>query len=139
MKYEFIEVDNDTTKIKIKEKEYEIKRNVNLMLKFQSLNVKARMQMIKDLAKDGLTTKDLVVERKEKGKTYYDNSNLKEMEDTYINEASMQLFNELSIEYFNMSLVELLSNLDLDEKETTEFTNRFLKALTGVKIETPSK
>ena len=60
--YEFIEVDKDTTKLKYKDKEFLIKRDVGLLKDLQSINVKAKRRMVMELAKEGLTTKDLVIE-----------------------------------------------------------------------------
>ena len=38
MKYEFIKLDDDTTKLKYKEKEFEIKKTVGLLQKLQKVN-----------------------------------------------------------------------------------------------------
>ena len=95
MKYKFEKVDNDTTKLSYKEKEFEIKRDVELTKKIQGIYMKARTKMMVDLAKEGITKKDLVIERKENGKTYYDNTNVTEIEQNYIQMASLELYNEI--------------------------------------------
>ena len=68
MKYEFIKVDEDTSKLKYKDKEFEIKRNVKLVSEMQELIKKSRLKMIMDLAKDGISIDSLTIERKKMGK-----------------------------------------------------------------------
>ena len=139
MKYEFLKKDEDITILKYKEKEFEIKKDVRLMKDFQDLNNRARKRMIFDLAKDGISIKQLTIETKKDGKTYYDNSNAKAMEETYVNEISLELFNELSNRYFKMDLTTLIQDIGLtEENEETKFSEDFLQALLGQKIEIPS-
>ena len=138
-KYDFIKKDEDITILKYKEKEFEIKKDVRLMKDFQDLNNRARKRMIFDLAKDGLSIKQLTVETKKDGKTYYDNSNAKAMEEAYVNEVSLELFDELSQRYFKMGLADLIQDIGLtEENEVTKFSEDFIQALLGQKIEIPS-
>lgn len=130
MKYEFKKIDNDTTELHYKDKVFTIKKDIDLMNSLQSINVKARKKMILELSKEGITTKDLTIETKDKGKTYFDNSNLKEMEQVYIEQETMNFFNEISIKYFNIGIFELISDMDLNEDEITKFTEDFIKVLT---------
>ena len=53
MKYEFIVIDPDTTKLKYKEKEFTIVKDIALMNELQSINYTAKNNMIIDLAKKG--------------------------------------------------------------------------------------
>lgn len=138
-KYDFIKKDEDITVLKYKEKEFEIKKDVRLMKDFQDLNNRARKRMIFDLAKDGLSIKQLTIENKKDGKTYYDNSNAKAMEETYVNEVSLELFDELSQRYFKMGLADLIQDIGLtEENEVTKFSEDFIQSLLGKKIEIPS-
>lgn len=138
-KYDFIKKDKDITILKYKEKEFEIKKDVRLMKDFQDLNNRARKRMIFDLAKDGLSIKQLTIENKKDGKTYYDNSNAKAMEETYVNEVSLELFDELSQRYFKMGLADLIQDIGLtEENEVTKFSEDFIQSLLGKKIEIPS-
>ena len=139
MKYKFEKIDNDTTKLSYKDKEFEIKRDVNLTKKMQGLYMKARTKMMVDLSKEGITKKDLIIERKENGKTYYDNSNITEIENTYIQMAPMDLYNEICMKYTGMELQELMDDIGLvEEKEAEDFGTEFSKALMGDN-KTPSK
>lgn len=138
MKYEFIKVDEDTTKLKYKEKEFEIRKNVELMKDFQELNAKSRKKMIIDLAKEGLTTKDLTIKKEENGKTFYDNTNITELEQTYTGAATFELFDELCKKYFSMNFTELVEDMELNDKDIENFGAEFVKALMG-KSEIPRK
>ena len=137
MKYKFERIDSDTTKLSYKGKEFEIKRDVDLTKKLQSLYMKARTKMMVDLSKEGISKKDLVIERKENGKTYYDNSNITEIENSYIQMASLDLYNDISKKYTNMELQELMEDIGLTEEEAEQFGAGFSKALQG-DVKTPS-
>ena len=138
MKYKFEKIDNDTTKLKYKEKEFEIKRDVELTKKIQGIYMKARTKMMVDLAKEGITKKDLVIERKENGKTYYDNTNVTEIEQNYIQMASLELYNEICKKATGMEIDELMEDIGLNENEAEKFGEEFSKAIQG-KIKTPSE
>lgn len=138
-KYDFIKKDEDITILKYKEKEFEIKKDVRLMKDFQDLNNRARKRMIFDLAKDGISIKQLTIKTKKDGKTYYDNSNAKAMEEACVNEVSLELFDELSQRYFKMGLADLIQDIGLtEENEVTKFSEDFIQSLLGKKIEIPS-
>lgn len=137
MKYKFERIDSDTTKLSYKDKEFEIKRDVDLTKKLQSLYMKARTKMMIELSKEGISKKDLVIERKENGKTYYDNSNIIEIENSYIQMASLDLYNDISKKYTNMELQELMEDIGLTEEEAEQFGAGFSKALQG-DVKTPS-
>lgn len=138
MKYKFEKIDSDTTKLSYKEKEFEIKRDVDLTRKLQGLYMKARTKMMLDLAKEGITKKDLVIEKKENGKTYYDNSNLTDLEQSYLHMTSLDLYNEISKKYTGLELQELMEDIGIDESEAEAFGMEFSKALQGGE-KTPSE
>lgn len=138
MKYKFEKVDNDTTKLSYKEKEFDIKRDVELTKKIQGIYMRARTKMMVDLAKEGITKKDLVIERKENGKTYYDNTNVTEIEQNYIQMASLELYNEICKKATGMEIDELMEDIGLNESEAEKFGNEFSLAIQG-KTKTPSK
>lgn len=138
MKYKFEKIDNDTTRLSYKEKEFTIKRDVELTKKIQGIYMKARTKMMVDLAKEGITKKDLVIERKENGKTYYDNSNITEIEQNYIQMASLDLYNEICKSSTDMPIDELMEDIGLNESEAEKFGNEFSLAIQG-KTKTPSK
>ena len=131
--YEFIEVDKDTTKLKYKDKEFLIKRDVGLLKDLQSINVKAKRRMVMELAKEGLTTKDLVIEKNINGKKILDNSNLTEMENSYVQQESLNVFDNLVNKFCGMSIAELIMDIGiLDEKQSDEFGNKLINAFTNV-------
>lgn len=135
MKYSFEKIDNDTTKLKYKEKEFEIKRNVGLLKEMQSAVFKAKKKLYFDLAKEGLTKKDLVISKKVGNKTYEDNTNVVDLENEYINEATLTMIDNLCNKYFNMTLTDLIQELELDEQESEIFGEELMYAFTGNKKE----
>ena len=141
MKYEFKKIDNDTTELKYKDKTFTIKKDVALIKELQSINSRARTKMLVELSKQGITTKDLTIERKENGKTYFDNSNLEGIEEQYIQEESINMLDSLCMRFFNMGLTELLMDVDItdSEKEGEDFTSKLIEAMVGITTEAPSK
>ena len=138
MKYKFEKIDDDTTKLSYKDKEFEIKRDVELTSKMQGVYMKARTKMMIDFSKQGVTKKDLVIERKEKGKTYYDNSNINELENYYTEMAFLEIYDEIAKEATGMIFQELILDIGLNENESEEFGLEFSKALLG-NTKTPSE
>ena len=67
-KYEIIKDGLDNYILKYKDKEIQFNSTVNLVSKLQDITRQARMRMITDLAKEGKTIKDLIVETEENGK-----------------------------------------------------------------------
>lgn len=133
MKYQFIKVDEDTTKLKYKDKEFEIKRDVKLVSEIQALVMKARVKMIQDFAKQGISVKDLTIETKKDGKTYYDNSNKAELEKIYQEQITLEYFNNKYQELFGMDMVELLQDIGLDtEEEVSKFSEELVQHLNGI-------
>ncbi len=133
MKYSFTSIDTDITELTYKDKRFEIHKDVDLMKRMQSIPIKARTAMMLDLSKKGITKKDLVIERKEGNKTYYDNSNLLEVEEAYTNQASVDIIDELCQKYFNMGLAELITDIGLGENETEKFGVDLMSAFSGIK------
>ena len=91
-----------------------------------------------DFSKQGLTKKDLVIERKEKGKTYYDNSNLNELEKYYTEMAFLEIYDEISKKATGMIFQELILDIGLNENESEAFGLDFSNALLG-NTKTPSE
>jgi len=132
MKYKFEKTAEDTYKLTYKEKEFTIKSSVKAIKELQGLVSKARVNMINDLAENGKSIKTLTIEVKENGKTYYDNSNVKELEKVYQEEATVNYFNDKSVQLFGMELQELLNDIELvTADEVQEFTTQLVSCLSG--------
>ena len=131
-KYEFIKNGVDDYILKYKDKEINFKSNVSIVSELQDSIAKARMNMIKDLAKEGMTIKDLVVERKENGKTYYDNTNKEELEKAYLEKEQSKVFIEIIEKLFGMSVEDLFIDMELTNvEESTQFSEELGKILVG--------
>ena len=130
MKYEFIKNAPDDYTLKYKDKEINFKSTVDIVKKMQEVNRIARLKLVKDLAKENMTIKDLVKEIKKDGKTYYDNSSKEEIEKVYIEETSGIVFLEIVEEMLGISMVNLIADIGLENEEETskfrEFVRRFL-------------
>lgn len=141
MKYQFIEKDKDTTILKYQDKEFEIKRDVELQTKVQSVHSKARTKMFIELTKQGIKKEDLIIKEIKNGKTYEDNSNLQEVEKGFVEIETLNLMDEISKKYTNMTFSELIIDIGLSEnnyKEIENFTKDFTLAIRG-NSKTPSK
>lgn len=138
MTYKFEKKDADITILSYGEKQFEIKKDVRLIKDFQDLNARARKRMLIDLSKEGISTKDLIIEKKEGNKTIYDNSNAKEMEDECIKEVTYELLDELCMRFFKMPLNDICEDLRLEtEEQINDFNMKFIEAMTGKQV-TPS-
>lgn len=138
MKYKFTKIDDDNTELSYKDKTFILKKDVELLTKMESLQVRAKRKMIFDLAKDGLTIEDLQVERHEGNKTIVDKSNLLSLEKDYLDLVSTEILNEITTKYTNMTLPELLKDIEINIseqglKEQEQFIYDFLMALRGDK------
>lgn len=141
MKYQFTEKDEDTTILKYQAKEFEIKRDVELQTKVQSVHSKARTKMFIELTKQGIKKEDLIIKEIKNGKTYEDNSNLQEVEKGYVEIETLNLMDEISKKYTNMTFSELIIDIGLSEnnyEEIENFTKDFTLAIRG-NSKTPSK
>ena len=132
-KYSFNFIDDDTSELVYKDKKFTISKDVELQKEVQNINNKARILMRVDLAKSGLTGKDLIIIKKEGNKTYEDKTNLIELENSYMQQASTELFETLSQRYFNMSLNDLILDIGLTMEEAEKFGSDFAHALAGKK------
>ena len=140
MKYEFIKIDEDTTKLKYKDKEFDIKKTVGLIEKLQRVNFKAKMDMMKELKEQGLTSNDFVVIRKEGNKTIEDKSNLIELEQYFVGIESEKIYDDIIKDVCKMSFAELLVDIGIDvynQDELKAFMIELTKTITPT-TNTPS-
>lgn len=135
--YEIIKNGTDDYTLKYKDKELKFHTDLSIMKDMQSISKRARVKMITDLAKQGVSLKDFTIEKKENGKTYYDSSNKNELEKAYIEEETTIVFNEIIEKQFKMDLIELIQDIGLtEEKEIEDFSKNLVQALIG---QTPSE
>lgn len=131
MKYEFIKVDDDNITLKYKGKEFNIKKDIDLLKRLGSIQQKAKIKMMADLKKDGLTVNDLEVERHEGNKTIIDKSNLTSLEKDYLDIVANEILNEITLKYTNMGLLDIFKDIDLTDNESEKFVYDLLFALKG--------
>lgn len=141
MKYEVVEVEEDTFELRYKDKVFSSKRNIELVKEYQDLERKAKVQFVIDLQKDGYTTNDLVKEVKDGNKTYMDYSSLNYLQEQYVNSKRMEFFQNFCKKITGMSLEELMVDIGITEDESIQFGLDFSQLITGIKIDKtfPSK
>ena len=131
MKYEFIRLDEDNIKLKYKDKEFTFKVNVKLISEMQKVVMESRIKLIEDLAEKGKSVKNLTIEIKKDGKTYYDNSNKQELEQIYQEQEYLKFFDNKCQEIFNMDLQSLIDDIGLNDEEAEIFGKELTKNMSG--------
>ena len=131
MKYEILKLGVDKYQLKYKNKVIDFKSDVNTTSKVQKATKLGRLEMIKDLAKEGIPIDNFIITQKKDGKTYVDSSNKKALEQAYIEDKMEQIFDEICKEKLGMGIQELIIDMELDENEIELFAERLGKAFTG--------
>ena len=131
-KYEIIKNGTDDYTLKYKDKEINFNTNVGIVKKIQEVQKNARVKLIMNLTKEGISIKDLVKEEKKDGKTYYDNSNKEELEKIYIEQEMGEVFQNEIEKMMGMPLTTLLEEIGLtEEKEIEDFSSELGKVMVG--------
>ena len=131
MKYTFT-VEDDNVCLKYKDKEFNFKVNVKLISEMQGIVMEARKKLIQEFSKTGQSIKDLTIEKKENGKTYYDNTNKLELEKIYQEELTIEFFNKKCETYFGMDLATLMLDIGLEtEDEGAKFSTDLIAYMSG--------
>lgn len=145
--YEFAYVKENTFKLiytnkKGEKVEKEFVRNVEIAKKLQQIQAKARLNMLLELNKMGMTKEDLII-RKDlgKGQVIYDEANFKEYEKGFIELEAVNTVDEIFKDCLGLGIVELLSDMGIDvnsdkqeDAKTVELlTKKFVTIITGNK------
>lgn len=132
MKYEFIKNGVDDYTLKYKDKEIKFHSTVGIVSRLQESIKNARLKMVLDLTKQGISIKELTKEIKENGKTYYDNTNKDELEKIYLQEEQTKIFQEIIKEMFDKTIEELIIEIGLEtEEEISTFSTQLGKVIIG--------
>jgi hypothetical protein len=135
--YKIEYVDEDKRILKYKDKELEFTKDVELASKFQELPKRTKTRMIVDLAKQGISINDLVIKTQKDGKTIEDHSNEDAIYKMYQGEEMLKILDEICTKYFNMTVVELIKDMELTKEQELKFGEDLMKALIGK--ESPKK
>lgn len=136
--YKIEYVDEDKRVLKYKDKELEFTKDVELASKFQELAKRTKTRMIVDLAKQGISVNDLVIKTQKDGKTIEDHSNEDAIYKMYQGEEMLKILDEICTKYFNMTVVELIKDMELTQEQELKFGGDLMEALIG-KQESPKK
>lgn len=147
-KYEFKKITLDEYKLVIENKEYPFKRTIEMGEKVQGITASARIKMLKELTKMGLTKNDLIIKKDfGNGKITYDETNYQEFEKKFIEEETLQVANDLMENCFKMTTTKLFEELginvnsEINEDEANGimmFTQKFITIISKEEEDTPS-
>lgn len=131
-KYEIVKLGMDNYELKYKDKVIKFNSKVNYVNDMQETLKIARLNMVKDLAKEGKTIKSLIIEEVKDGKKYIDNSNKEFLEEAYIQEAQNTAFQKVIEKMLGMNIVDLALDMELTtEEEVNEFSTQLGEIITG--------
>ena len=134
MKYKFIEVEEDITELQYKDKKFQAKRNIQLVKDYEDIERKAKIEFFKDLNQEGMSIKDLIVEKTEEKKTYQDYSTVDYLQKQYVEGKKLQFFEDFCKKITGMSLEELVNDIGLeDTEEIQKFGYDFSQMMTGMR------
>ena len=136
--YKIEYVDEDKRVLKYKDKELEFTKDVELASKFQELPKRTKTRMIVDLAKQGISINALVIKTQKDGKTIEDHSNEDAIYKMYQSEEMLKILDEICTKYFNMTVVELIKDMELTKEQELKFGGDLMEALIG-KEKSPKK
>lgn len=136
MKYQLVKNGTDDYVLKYRDKIFTYKADIELMSKLQGAPKTARIKMLKDLAKEGMSLKEFTIEQKKEGKTYLDNTNKNELENAYIQDEMLSIIDDECKSIFGLRLTELITDIGIEtEEEAKTFSNELGASLMG---KTPS-
>ena len=131
-KYEFIKNGIDDYTLKYKDKEIQFCSKVEFIKDLQEVQKNARLKMISDLAKEGMSIQDLIIKKTEGAKTIEDHSNKDYVEQGYIQQEQVRVIDNICKKMFNMDASTLILELGFtEEKEVEEFYKEFGDILAG--------
>lgn len=131
-KYEFIKNGLDDYTLKYKDKEIQFCSKVEFIKELQEVQKNARLKMISDLAKEGMSIQDLIIKKTEGAKTIEDHSNKDYVEQGYIQQEQVRVIDNICKKMFNMDASTLILELGFtEEKEVEGFYKEFGDILAG--------
>lgn len=133
--------------IKVGEDEYELKsltndvvlpfkRNVKLAKEIQNINADAKLDMIAYMKDKGLTKQDLIDKKIKNGKTYYDETLYRELEQTFVTNKALEVISRLPDIMFGLNAEELAEKIGIKSNEEGERLGSELASI--LKNNTPS-
>lgn len=136
--YKIEYVDDDKRVLKYKDKELEFTKDVELASKLQELAKRTKIRMSVELAKQGISINDLIIKTQKDGKIYEDHSNEDAIYKMYRGEEMLKILDEICTKYFNMTVVELINDMELTKEQELKFGGDLMEALIG-KEKSPKK
>lgn len=131
MKYKFNKIGTDEYELQIGEEKIPFRYTVNMAKMMSEIEPEARINMIVDLKKKGLTPDDLVITKELNGKIIKDNTYLDSTEEKYKNALATEKTMDIIQDTFDMGIDDLCEKIGItSEDEITQFTIDFLSLKT---------
>ena len=129
--YQFKKINDDEYILISKDKQFPFKRTVELAKMIQDVDLKSTIKLAEVLAERGETMENtrLRVERKSGNETIIDESNLRMIQNKLKEIAITEMLEEVYQKLFNKSILELLSELELNDDEAKKFSSELLNIL----------
>lgn len=96
------------------------KRNVKLAKEIQSINADAKLEMIAYMKDKGLTKQDLIEKKVKNGKTYYDETAYRELEQTFVTNRALEVVSNIPNILFGLTADELAEKISINSREEAE-------------------
>lgn len=153
MEYRFEKIATDKYKLvyknsKSKEIEKEFTRTNEYRQKIDKINKTARIELSLDLTEMGKKIDNfIIITKDDKGHTYRDESNYKQLEQGYIEDVTLRVIDEILSKAMGMSTVELFKDMGIDinnatvedSQEIMMFISKFTTIITGNDNDSPSE
>lgn len=140
MEFKINAIDEDTFEIEslTNKNKLTFKKNVELARKLSNVNADARIKMIKYMKENGFTKDDFIIKVVRNGKTYYDESNYRLLEQGFINDNAREIAMNIFDILFGLSAEEAIDKLGItSDDEASRLGNEIRQILLGEK--TPKK
>ena len=140
MEFKINTVDEDTFEVEslTNKNKLTFKKNVELARKLSNVNADARIKMIKYMKENGITKDDLITKVVKNGKTYYDESSYRLLEQGFINDNARDIAMNIFDILFGLSAEEVIVKLGItNDDEASRLGNEIRQILLGEK--TPKK
>lgn len=152
MKYEFKKNDLDSYTLVYTNKDKkqvvkDFKRTVEMGESLQGITARARVKMAIQLAKMGMSKDDLIIKKDlGGGKTNYDETNYRMLENQFIEEESIVSANDLIEKCLGMNILDLFQDMGInisenqqvtleEQTQITLFTQKFMTIIKGDDVE----
>lgn len=96
------------------------KKNVKLAKEVQNIHADAKLAMISYMKEKGLTKQDFIEKRVVDGKTYYDETSYRELEQTFVTDIALNVVTKIPDILFGLNSDDLAEKIGLKSHEESQ-------------------